>query len=440
MSFAGVGTRLVGAVFAVAAASCAHVRDPHPKSYDLVVSGACIVRFEPPQSCLTRDILVDNGVIAAITAPGAAPPGAREHVDADGLWALPGLWDMHVHALWDDGVYRPFFRDFVAHGVLGVRDMGGDLDVLKKARAQIDQDNLLAPRLYAAGAFLDGPAPMDPALSLKVYDQASAFEAIDILVEAGADFAKTYTLLPADAAAPLFEAERRGLRVAGHWPAAWPAEDAAKLASIEHLRAELRGYCPDSDCAPVFETFARTNVRHTPALIVRRERLHPQEAEKAAAYARLPAPVVEYWSSSSARDVPESERAQRRADYAGILSLARQVFALDLPVLAGTDAGLPGVYPGASLIEELEIYQSLGTTPARALQTAVSEPARFLGLEGEAGVLKEGARADFILLRADPLADVANLRKLEAVVLKGRRYGRQALDRMLAENEADAEH
>ena len=104
-----------------------------------------------------------------------------------------------------------------------------------------------------------------------------------------------------------------------------------------------------------------------------------------------------------------------------------------VPFLAGTDTP-PGVYvfPGFSLHDELQIFVRAGFTPLEALQTATINPAVFLGLERDLGTVEVGKAADLVLLDANPLADIANTKRISGVVLRGRFFSRADLDRMLA--------
>jgi imidazolonepropionase-like amidohydrolase len=97
--------------------------------------------------------------------------------------------------------------------------------------------------------------------------------------------------------------------------------------------------------------------------------------------------------------------------------------------LAGTDMSIPYVYPGFSLHDELALFVEAGLTPAQALQTATINPARSLGLD--AGVIAVGKRADVVLLDADPLADIANTKRIRAVVVRGKMLDRATLDGLL---------
>jgi imidazolonepropionase-like amidohydrolase len=105
----------------------------------------------------------------------------------------------------------------------------------------------------------------------------------------------------------------------------------------------------------------------------------------------------------------------------------------NVPMLAGTDAPMLGVYPGYSLHDELERLVDSGFTPAEALRAATLGPAQFLGIAAESGTVSTGKHADLVLLDADPLRNVRNTRRIDAVVLDGRLLRRTALDRLLAD-------
>jgi imidazolonepropionase-like amidohydrolase len=106
-----------------------------------------------------------------------------------------------------------------------------------------------------------------------------------------------------------------------------------------------------------------------------------------------------------------------------------------VPLLAGTDAGGAmnvDVMPGFSLVDELELLVDCGLTPADALRTATLNPALYFGEEATAGTVTAGKRADLVLLDADPLAAIGNVRKIAGVIAHGRWLPRAELDKMLA--------
>jgi len=108
---------------------------------------------------------------------------------------------------------------------------------------------------------------------------------------------------------------------------------------------------------------------------------------------------------------------------------AEEAFAMDLaivaalhragvPIVAGTDQTVPG----HSLHREIELYTQAGFTHLEAIQAATIVPARVMGLDKELETVEVGKRADLILLGANPLDDIRNIRKVEFVVTDGRMY------------------
>ena len=102
-----------------------------------------------------------------------------------------------------------------------------------------------------------------------------------------------------------------------------------------------------------------------------------------------------------------------------------------MPLLAGTDAPMPNLWPGSSLHDELGLLVAAGLTPAAALRAATLAPARFLGVDADSGTIAVGKRADLVLLDENPLVDIAATRRIRAVVLGGRWLDRAVLDRMV---------
>jgi len=98
------------------------------------------------------------------------------------------------------------------------------------------------------------------------------------------------------------------------------------------------------------------------------------------------------------------------------------------PIVAATDAIAPTLVPGFSLHDELALLVSAGLTPAEALDAATGAPVRYLGMADSLGSIAPGKQADLVLLSGDPLADVRNTRKIEAVVLRGHFLDRRYLD------------
>ncbi len=410
-----------------------------PPEPSLAITHVTIVDVAAGRLVPGQDVLVRGGRIVAVgdTTQVAVPPGATV-VDGRGRYLIPGLWDMHVHALFDAEVARTFLPRFVAAGVTGVRDMGGTVEVMRAARFALLAGTLVGPRLVAAGRILDGPQPVDPSVSIAVGSPEEARAAVDSLANHGADFIKVYTLLPRAAYfAVLREAERVHLPVAGHVPAGVTTLEAADSGqrSIEHLRDEVEPLCKaaaDAACGRLLAALRAHRVWLVPTLVVLRAKaiLDDSRLIKDPRLGTMPQLVRDAWAALRAgkQDRPRAYWAGKQARFYGELALTGAAWKDGVSLLAGTDAGALYTYPGSSLHDELAQLVRAGLTPAAALRAATLGPAEFLGATDSLGTVAAGKVADLVLLDADPLADIRNSRSIRAVVLRGRLFGREALD------------
>src|SRR5439155_5811836 len=131
-------------------------------------------------------VIIGDRISAVNSSTSQVVKGARV-IDATGQYLIPGLWDMHVHSAF--GNWFPGGRDiilplFIANGVTGVRDMGGDMPVLLAWRKQIAAGDIVGPRMMISGPMLDAALP-DGKLrfpsSVAVTTPASAAAAVDSL-------------------------------------------------------------------------------------------------------------------------------------------------------------------------------------------------------------------------------------------------------------------
>ncbi len=250
---------------------------------------------DPPGTVVIRDVTVVDVAAGSlrphstVTVQGSrivgyadaseAPPSAGAVViEGTGRYLTPGLWDMHSHSLWSPEAVQTFLPLYVANGVTGIRDMGGQLPMLAQVRDSMRTQDPLWPRVVASGTVLDGAQPVQPDISTPVSDAASARAAVDSLARAGVDFIKVYTLLPREAYfAVMAEARRVGLPVAGHVPADVTVAEAARAgqSSIEHLRDEIELFCSPRDvdaCGALADAFRRNKTWQVPTLSVLRSK------------------------------------------------------------------------------------------------------------------------------------------------------------------------
>jgi imidazolonepropionase-like amidohydrolase len=398
-------------------------------------------------------------------------PKAARVVDGRDRYLIPGLWDMHVHEVFgewlpEDEKIIPLL--FVANGVTGVRDMGGDLEPLKKWRARIAAGQLIGPRMIIAGPMLDGPVPQFPS-SAPVKDAADGRVIVDELQKSGVDFIKIQSLIPRDGYfAAADEAKKVGIVFAGHVPDKVRATEASNAGqkSVEHLTGVFEGCSSVEDelmAAPRGPGRGRFLVTYDPerakaliALFLKNQTwqvptLYWERGEWLIEQTNSgPDPLAKYaptaWRDRTwpmfTRDILKGWSTDPVADrekfFQAELKMVDEMNKAGVPILAGTDtaAGVR-VYPGFSLHEELELLVQAGLTPMQALQASTANAAKYLGL-ADTGTIESGKRADLVLLDSNPLQDIRNTRKIQSVVLAGRYFSRADLDHLLHEVEEEA--
>jgi imidazolonepropionase-like amidohydrolase len=423
-----------------------------------------------------QTVLVKGDRIAAIEKFGELKlPGGAKVIDAKGKYMIPGLWDMHAHAVFAERL-DSMFPVFVANGVLGIRDMGTSMPLadIDHLRQQIASGSRLGPRIVAAGPILDGrPKPLRPNF-LAINTPEEGRETVQRLKSGGADFIKVYSQLSRDSfLAIVEEAKKQNIPFAGHVPfsvSALEASDAGQK-SMEHLwgiylacssrEEELRSEMlkggvnlPGSErirleldeaaasydehkAAKVFAHLAKNGTWMVPTFtaVLRDSEIFSVRVTTDPRLKYIPPAIQKRWTeAASAGAAIKSKSFDRKIQVVGAIHRA------SVPLLAGTDTAWiqPYTYAGFSLHDELALLVRAGLTPMESLQTATINPARFLGMEKDLGTIEMGKIANLVLLDADPLADIHNTTKISAVFLAGKEFDRLALDQMLRSAESAA--
>ncbi|HEY1139531.1 MAG TPA: amidohydrolase family protein [Lysobacter sp.] len=453
-------------------ASCAH-REAVP--VDLLIDNATVIDLHDGRLLEHRHIAVgDHRIVAVADDDEARRFKATRNIDASGKFAIPGLWDMHVHfgggeALIDEN--RDLLPLYVAHGVTTVRDAAGDLSAqVLQWREQVRKGELQGPTIYTSGPKIEGKGSIWPG-DLEVANETELRAAFDQLEAMHVDFIKITesALSPQLFKAALAEAERRGLKTSAHVPMSLMLDDvsAAGLDSIEHMGYALKagstrereiadasatgklGYRDalmqaadsfDRDTAlAAYRKLAARGTAITPTLYGSRVTAYlDQDDHHGDDYLHYIGPGLKatyVWRVERAAKDDASAIAARHRVYEKSAALLPLLQEAGVTILAGTDAGFLNSfdYPGIGLHDELGEYVRYGLTPLQALQSATLRNAAFLGHEGDSGDIAAGKVADIVLLDRNPLQDIGATRAIHAVVLKGDYLDRAALDALLAD-------
>jgi imidazolonepropionase-like amidohydrolase len=372
-------------------------------------------------------VVIEDGKISRVGAAASIPvPAATRIVAGKDRFLIPGLWDMHVHLF-----YKQYLPLFIAFGVTGVQDMGSDFSKVKSWREEVEKGSAIGPRIVTSGPPVDGGPSDDSKLPLLVARTADqGRNAFDQLYKMDVDFIKVLSRLPRDAYFALAEQARHwDLRLVGHIPSNVTAQEAveARQKSLEHMFGVTKSVSSDEEAVKFFERCTLTGTRVSPTLVLWLRMSHMDDTKlmNDPQLAVVPASIRNTWPDVS--DDPDSLKIQVWRIYR-LVALAKRA---KTEILAGTDTGDPYVIPGAALHDELEQLVQAGLTPREALEAATTAPARFFETDKETGSIEKGKLADLVLLGANPLTDIRNVRKVEGVFSHGRYFARKDLDALL---------
>ena len=279
---------------------------PEPPPATLAVTHVTLIDGSGSDGQEDMTVLVDGDRIVAVgSAADLATDDSVPTVDGQGRFLIPGLWDLHVHLANNPEVEIAPERQlalYLAHGVVGVRDMGSDWQKIQSLRQQVAAGEIQAPEIVASGPYIDGPQEGRPSV-LPVADAEAARLAVRSLAAMGVDFVKAQANLSRPAyLAVVDEARTIGLAVHGHIPDALTAAEVSDAGqrTIEHASPVL-----PSDAAILFSCSTREEElrrEHSEINAARQsEGADPQELTKR--YRALQLALVETYSEEKAEEL-----------------------------------------------------------------------------------------------------------------------------------------
>ena len=391
-----------------------------------VLTNATVIDCVNPRPVPGASVTVENGRIVEVLDASRSPDTRQaEVIDLGGAYLLPGLWDVHIHPdyLASTGAsvaeqtaifgYR-MMEALTESGVIGLRCAGSAhfMDVAWK-RA-FDAGQYVGPRLFASGHFLtttgghfltsgharecDGPYGFVRAIREQI---KNGVDHIKLNLTGGImgpawDRHWQSFLLDDELEAAFAICRKRGFPVMAHAASPEAVQAAARLGahSVEH------GYIMDAESV---ESLRANGTWYVPTLAI--SHLTPDQASD---------PWEKRW-------VAERNLAPdlcHRADLAAGTHRAcfQQALAAGVKMALGSD-----IRPlkDAALLE-LGLWVKAGATPWQALQAATRHAAELCGVGEDLGTIEAGKLADLIVVAADPLDDITNLRRLLLVLKAGR--------------------
>lgn len=420
-------------------------RFAHDASGVVVIRGAKVFDSLKARWIPRATVIIRDGVIAAVhRRPTAIPAGAKV-IEAAGKALLPAFWDMHAHI-----DTRQLFN-YVAAGVLSIRDMANDPTFILKLQKQVSSETVAGPDVHAMG-FIDKRSPYSAPTGRLADTLDEALGHVDWYARNGFRGIKLYSSIEPAWVEPIAKAAHaRGLTVLGHIPSGMTAEEAIRAGydEVTHINMLFLNFVDNAKQvdtrspqrftsvireggrldleSPAFARMLRLmkqrKVAHDPTFTIFQEMFEnvPGRTMLSSVRFREHLPADEQSWFVAAEGFNKGLETEGLAASATAKRLIARLHSEGIRILPGTDTG----YPGFVLLRELELLAAAGIPGDEVLQLATIGAARHMGSEKQIGSITRGKKAYLVLVNGDPSRNLADLLKAETV-LKGSKMFRSA--------------
>jgi imidazolonepropionase-like amidohydrolase len=410
---------------------------PANNGQPLAIDNVNLVTMVGEQLLVDRQLLIRNGIIERIELAGTAISDDYRRIDARGAYLMPGLFDMHVHAM-----DRKNLVLSLAYGVTSVRNMGGYPMHLRWKR-ELAEGQWLGSNLFSATPTMNGEKNANPLGDKIVTEPDKARQLVRRYQTEGWDFIKVYAYLDVPVyEAIVDEAKKLDFPVAGHVPYPVVETDyrlAKPMVTLEHTEDIFQGPLEYQYDDGAVEAIARQlkdmDATVTPTLMIF-DHLTRLARDKQSFLDELPLeylnPVMKRFvdSTAGARWLNANETSQSSLEKRNLYFqfITRVLHETGVNLVLGTDWGAIYAIPGSSTHDEIALLQKAGLPTEAILKMATINAARVLRVEDRLGSISEGKTADLILVGHNPMTDPQYLRQPLAVVKNGQWLGKNELD------------
>ncbi|GLU53605.1 amidohydrolase family protein [Dyadobacter frigoris] len=427
---------------------------------DLIISDVNIIDIKSGKVISHQFITVEKDLITGVfNQKTAGNITAKKTISGKGKYAIPGLWDMHMHFGGGESLIQEnknLLPLFLAHGITTVRDASADIsNSVLQWREEIKAGTLSGPTIFTSGPKLEGYKSVWLG-DIEISTAEEIPKALDSLDGLKVDFVKITdnTMKPELFLEAVRQARKRGYKVSGHIPSSLTMQDVmtAGLSSIEHMSYVLRAGTKnekeiaelsasgklkgrelsnriladfdENTALKVYGAMAKHDIYVTPTLSLPHLLAHlDEDNHQNDAYLQYMGKGLQKTYQMRIDRAGKDDKdaiAFRKLMNDKSESLLPLLQKAGVKIMAGTDAGYLNsfTYPGIGLHKELQLMVAAGLTPLQALQASIINPALFLNKK-EYGSLVKGKKADILLLDENPLLNISSTQKIYSVVVKG---------------------
>lgn len=402
----------------------------------LAIVGATLIDGTGAAAVPDSAVVIENGkIVAAGPRATVKIPKNAAVFDAKSKFLLPGLWDMHAH--FEQVEWGPIY---LAAGVTTVRDVGNEMEFITAVRDALREGRGLGPQMLLAGV-VDGDGPVAIGTA-RVNSPEDAARWVATYKKNGFQQMKIYSSMKLENLKAVCEdAHRAGMTVTGHIPRGLDVFQGvnAGMDQVNHIHFLLDPLLPESakelrgpkrleavaaldmnspEAQREVEFLRQHGTVVDPTIALMELTLHAPEVPVSSFEPGVEKVAPELAEALTSGGVSPEGAAMARKVFEHELEMIRALHKAGVRIVAGTDQAVPG----HSLHREIELYVQAGFTPLEAIQAATLVPAQVMGLEKEVGTVEVGKRGDLVLLDANPLEKISNIRGVEYVVARGVLY------------------
>lgn len=423
---------------------CLAVSCSEAQEADFAFTHVSVLTMENETVLQNQTVLIKGGKILAIGDANKVSAGAASTVvDATGKYLMPGISEMHAHIPGNQNgteVVEETLFLYLSNGITLIRGMLGQPYHLT-LREQVANGEVLGPRIYTSGPSINGN-------SVRSIEEART--KVTAQKEAGYDFLKLHPGLTRENFDAVVEtANQVGIPYAGHVSTGVGVRRAleAKYASIDHVDGYLEGMVPSSIRVNpnangffginftdiVDERIADELVKMTvdnavwivPTQAMMERWIGPEDPDNIAQNEEMSyinPNILNNWVRTKKNIIGNPNYSGERALKFNEIrrSVIGDLHNAGVGILLGSDAPQVFNVPGFSIQREMDAMVRSGLSEYETLKSGTVNPARFFGDEDVYGMVKEGLSADLILLEANPLDDIANMKKQSGVMVRGK--------------------
>jgi imidazolonepropionase-like amidohydrolase len=414
------------------------------KAFDAPVSIKNVRIFQPQTLSLSglKTVTIEQNRISNIQIAQSPINSSHVIIDGNGGTLVPGLYEMHGHMSDNQALLN------VLAGVTSVRDVGNEINVLDPLVKSINKGQLIGPRITKSG-FIEGKSPFSAATGEMAASKEEAVQLVKNYAEMGDYFQiKVYSSVNGDwVPAMAKEAQKHGMRVAGHIPAFSTADEMinAGFDEITHINQVMLSWVlgPDEDTRTLFritgmkrfadldinqpnvqasiDLMMSKNIVVDPTIVIHEYGLLSRNGEVRAGVLdyidNMPVSIQRASKVALLNVADDAEDLAYKKAFDKIIEVLSLMHTKGIFIVPGTDLG--GAF---NLHRELELFEKIGMSPAEVLKRASYDMADYLGVENDLGSIETGKLADFFLVEGDPTARLKAIKTIKMVAKDGKVY------------------